>query len=222
MNFEDLKPFDMSGIAPLFPENADHAKDAGAELGESLKLTRRNEKHRLMHLLHVANAAKHLETLPGPAETFHCVMRGNYHAWDLVPATLKLASPATIVRLDVATLGFNNRNVTELAELLDAKQIGDVWFLCSCYFRDSSKAEFGYLQEHIAKERGGHVAAARSHAKLIMMELSDGRNFVVESSANLRSCHNVEQFTMCDSRELLLFHRQWIEELVTHAERPKA
>jgi len=221
MSLDDVKPFDMTGIVPFWPENAEQTKDAGIELAEGLRLIRRSEKHRTAHLLHVANAAKHLDTLPAPGETLHALMKGNFNAWDLVPAVLQLASPATILRLDVATLGFNNRNVAELAELMDAKQVGQVWFLCSCYFRDSSTAEFGFLQEHIAKARGGHVAAARSHAKIQLMELSDGRHYVIESSANLRSCHNVEQFSMFQSAEVLLFYRQWIEEFVNHAERPK-
>lgn len=221
MTLDNLQPFDMSTVAPFWPENATQTKDAAVELPDSLRILRQSEKHRTAHLLHVANAAKHLETLPEPGETLHALMSGNYHAWDLVPAVLRIASPATIVRLDVATLGFNNRNVAELAALMDAKQIGQVWFLCSCYFRDSSTAEFDFLQEHIAKARGGHVAAARTHAKLQLMELSDGRHYVIESSANLRSCHNVEQFAMFESKEVLLFYRQWIEEFVTHATRPK-
>ena len=42
----------------------------------------------------------------------------------------------------------------------------------------------------------------------------DGRCIVNESSANLRSCRNIEQFTMTHDRDLLEFHRQWMAEVM--------
>jgi len=49
------------------------------------------------------------------------------------------------------------------------------------------------------------------------MELTDGRCVVVESSANLRSCRNIEQFTMSHDRALLQFRRSWMLGLLTDA-----
>lgn len=40
--------------------------------------------------------------------------------------------------------------------------------------------------------RGHRCVAVRSHAKILLFEMSDGRSFAWESSANLRSCKNVE------------------------------
>jgi hypothetical protein len=65
--------------------------------------------------------------------------------------------------------------------------------------------------------RGHSIAAIRCHAKILLMELTDGRHIVVESSANLRSCRNIEQFTMTDDHDLLLFHRGWMLELLKDA-----
>jgi hypothetical protein len=45
----------------------------------------------------------------------------------------------------------------------------------------------------------------------------DASHYVIESSANLRSCRNIEQFTMTNDRELLTFHRSWMETVIDDA-----
>jgi hypothetical protein len=169
-------------------------------------------KRELLHLLHVSNAAKQLERLPAEGESIHCVMRGNYHAWDLIPAALQLAAPATIERLYVATLGFNDANARELVGLLDAGRIRRVTFLCSAYFRDASAETYRPLAEQLLA-RGQRVAAIRTHAKIQAYTLTDGRAIAIESSANLRSCRNIEQFCMTADRALFDFHAAWMDEV---------
>lgn len=177
-------------------------------------LKRPNAKRQTLRMLNVANAARELGSLPEPNETFHVVMRGNFHGWDLVPAVLRLAAPATIKYLLVATLGFNKQNATELLELLDTGKIARVTFLCSIYFQRSCPDEFNMLDAGL-RQRSHRLSATRSHAKILAMELSNGAKLVVESSANLRSCRNIEQFAMTRSDELYEFHKAWIEEVTT-------
>jgi predicted amidophosphoribosyltransferase len=168
-------------------------------------------------MLQVANAAKHLERLPESGESFHCIMRGNYNGWDLVPAVLRLANPATIETLYIATLGFNRQNAEELLSLVDAGSIRRVRFICSCYYRSVEPAVFDFL--HASLTRNGHRAVAiRSHAKILLFEMTNGAAYVIESSANLRSCRNIEQFCMTHDAELLRFHREWMDEVIGHCE----
>jgi len=49
------------------------------------------------------------------------------------------------------------------------------------------------------------------------MALSDGRRFAVESSANLRSCRNIEQITLTQAADLHDFHAGWISHVITAA-----
>ncbi len=184
-----------------------------ALVADNTRYTRIASKREMVHALHVANAVEHIDHLPAPGESHHCVMKGNYNAWDIVPAILWLAAPATIARLDVTTLGFNKDNAVELMSLHDARRIGAIVFVCSCYFRDTNAEVFGFLREGL-EARGQRVLAMRNHSKVILADLSDGRAIVVESSANLRSCRNVEQFTMTHDRGLLDFHRRWVAEMV--------
>ena len=46
-----------------------------------------------------------------------------------------------------------------------------------------------------------------------MLTLADGRRLTFESSANLRSCMNIEQVSAFGDPGLHDFHRTWIDEL---------
>lgn len=199
---------------PTLSEKADPSP-AGANWTEALpdncRHVRRNVRRRFIHALNVKNAAKDLDELPAGGESVHIIMRGNWHGWDLVPAVLRLADGATIDELTIATLGFNKDNAVELGQLLDAGQVRRVRFLCSVYFRDATRDVFKFLASELAT-RNGELLAMRNHAKLLLFALSDGRRLTVESSANLRSCRNVEQMALHNDPELYNFHAGWIDQ----------
>src|SRR5262245_61962979 len=208
---KSLNLTDMQMLYDASPEAA-RARNVAIGLPTDLKHERRAAKGRTLNLLHVANAAKHLERLPVPGEAFHVITKGNYSQWDLVPAVLQLAGEK-IVELNMATLGFSRSNIEALAGLLDSGAIGSCSFICSAFFRSVDRDAFDFMHAALSS-RGQRVASIRSHAKIPLFQLADGRNIVVESSANLRSCHNVEQFCMIHDRELLAFHKQWMDTLL--------
>lgn len=210
-----LPDFDLSRIKPFYADDAP-ARNAKIGLADDLRFSRAARKRHYQHLLHVSNAAKHIRALPAAGETLHCIMRGTYNAWDLVPALLQLAAPATIRHLHVATLGFSASNVRELIDLLDRRSIERVTFVCSLFFRCQTEDVWSYLHHQLA-ERGQQAVAIRCHAKILLFDLSDGRRFASESSANLRSCNNIEQFCLTHDAELHAFHRQWIEQVAADA-----
>ena len=140
----------------------------------------------LLDARRLQNAIEHIGRLPEPGEAFHLVTAKQYSLWHVVKATLHLAAPATIARLTVATLGFSRQNLEELLQLLDAGHIGKVDFLFSVYFK-SNEREICERLAHELTTRGQRVVAMLTHAKVLLIETTDGRSYVVESSANLRS-----------------------------------
>jgi len=217
---DSLHTLPVGDCKTLFGQASDRSRNACASLDGERKHVRRVERRAYLNMLRVANAAQALDRLPEPGETFHVVMAGNFDAFDLVPAVLRLAAPATIAVLNIATLGFNQRNTATLVALLDDGQVGRCTFICSTYFRSMSDGEPVYdeLYTALTTRPGGHrIAAIRSHAKILLFELTDGRCFTWESSANLRSCRNIEQATLTHDRDLLDFHREWILEVLADA-----
>src|SRR5207248_2150120 len=116
--------------APSIAE-AERVMDLQAGLAGDLKLVRRGLRRSSRDLRQLGAAEKHLERLPEVDESFHLVNAGLYALWQIVPAVLALASPATIATLHVCTLGFSKDNTEALFTLIDEGRIGHVVLLCS-------------------------------------------------------------------------------------------
>lgn len=186
-------------------------------ISANLSYRRKSARHKTLDALRVANAAKDLSELPRADETLHVITRGNWAAWNLVRAILRLSAPAIIDELFVSTLSYNQANTIDLLALLDSGQVRRVAFLCSVYFQKLNAATFNYLAAQLSA-RGQRIVAARNHSKIIAAALTDGRHIVVESSANLRSCRNIEQFAITNDAGLFTFHKNWMERVFRNEE----
>lgn len=162
-----------------------------------------------------SRAMDQIRELPAPGESLHCVMGGEYHGFDIVVAVQRLAA-AIVADLHITTLGFNRHNMSHLCGMIDAGQILRATILCADYFAASDAQTYLYARQELTS-RGARIAATRNHSKIILLAIGSDR-YVVESSANLRSCNNVEQFTLTHSPALYDFHRAWIERIHAHLE----
>lgn len=158
----------------------------------------------------IRKAVDLIDPLPEPNHALHVLLGDDFNAWELVPALLALKQ-AKADRLFIATLGFNKPMAKHLAELVTEHQVERAWMLCSHYFHATDKTLYRYAVDAM-RECGPRVriAYARSHAKILCMEIA-GEFYVVEGSANLRNCSNVEQMTITQSRGLFDFHSGWIQ-----------
>ena len=159
----------------------------------------------------VENAARQIKRLPTRHESIHCLMGGDYNGSDIVPAIQSLAGEP-IDELHIATLGFNKTNTAQLCGMFDDQVIYRLTIVCSDYFRQTSGDTYTFAEAELAA-RGQRIVATRNHAKLLLFRIGKAR-YVVESSANLRSCNNLEQFTLCRSDVLYRHHRTWLEAVV--------
>lgn len=180
---------------------------------DNLALRRKALKRATLDARQLQNAIEHILKLPQPGESLHFVTDGRFEPCDLIPATRKLSDPAVIKRLDVTTLGLNADNVACLANGMDQRKIEFCSVMVSHYFKSAEPTAYQNLKTEI-ESRGGRVNALRTHAKLILLEMTDGNHFTIEGSGNLRACRSIEQFVMTNDRELLLFHRSWLDEYI--------
>jgi len=158
----------------------------------------------------IRSAIELIDPLPETDHALHLLMGDDFNAWELVPAILTLER-APAARLFIATLGFNKPTVKHLGELVTARTIERVWLLCSHYFQATDKPLYRHAVDALAEVGPrAKVNYARSHAKILCMEIA-GKHFVMEGSANLRNCSNVEQVTITRSRGLFDFHAGWIQ-----------
>jgi hypothetical protein len=219
-NWTDSIPeMPLDNVPSFYNELEGEQKSAAVELEHDYKFTRTPTNRSMKDLTRISNAAKHLDTLPRPGETWHLISKGNFSQWDYVPAVLQLSPGSTIHYLGICTLGFSQSNLEQLIGLLDSGQVGEVDFLYSVYFKSVEKASCERLR-HELTSRGHRVGCCRLHAKIILMQLSGGDHFTIESSANLRSCRNIEQSTFSNDQGLLDFHRGWMNDLFENFKEP--
>jgi hypothetical protein len=159
-----------------------------------------------------------LPHLPARGEALHALMTGRYDLMVLLTAILERRADAC-THLRIATLSLKQRNAYELLTLIDAGKVARATVLCSEFFRDHNTAIYAGLQDELGKRPGGHrLAAARSHAKVVCMDLADGDRLILEGSANLRTNSNVEQFCLLNHAGLHDWHAQWIDRTVSRGQ----
>jgi hypothetical protein len=158
-------------------------------------------------------AGEALDVLPAEGESLHAIMTGLYDLLHLLIVLLgRFASPCATMR--VGTLSLSRRNVQEMAALLDDGKVRRLDLLTSDFFRKHDDDIFAELVQEF-HARGQRVAAARSHAKVVTMALEDGRRYVLEGSANLRTNHNAEQFALARDPDLHGFYDAWLAGMVS-------
>jgi len=210
--FCNLQSLDAAELPEVFPTAGGEARNVQIGVAEA-KHERRATKRRFLNQLAVANAAEALDRLPESEESFHGIMSGNFHAFAFLPAIIQLAGCAKVAEANIATLGFNESNTLELFDLLDRGIVQRCSFIFSCYYRSNEPQVADALISGL-QSRGHRVAVVRNHAKIILAELTDGRCFAWESSANMRSCRNIESYVLTHDRPLLEFHREWMMHLL--------
>jgi hypothetical protein len=196
---------------PTDPERIPPGTAAG--VGMRTRTTTPTERRRFYDLRNVPNAVGLIRPLPAPHETVHAIMGGDFAAWDLVPAIIELAQK-TAAELWVATLGFNARNSYHLATLIAEGTIGRATVLCSDYFAKADAPTFREAKSRL-ESVGSTLTSTRNHAKILALDMG-ADCYVVEGSANLRSCNNLEQITISNSRHLLEFHAGWIRKVAAN------
>jgi hypothetical protein len=166
----------------------------------------------------IAEAKAILEVLPVPGESLHAVVTARLDLSDVIGALLDQLGRCEQMR--IATLGFNERNLTAMLGWLDSGRVGSLSLVASIFFRSHKGALWTQTLKEF-RQRGQRTCCCHSHAKVVSMAFASGDRFAVEGSANL--CGNGsgrEQFCLVNSASLADWHSAWIEELLVKHEGP--
>ena len=163
-----------------------------------------------------AKALEHMLKLPPAGHDLVLMMTGAWHGFDLLGAVIHLVSPAHIEKLDIATLGFNRRQATQLGKYIDLRQIRKCRFLVSTMFRNRKPKDYKAL-ELVLTRRGQEIASRRNHAKLLLFQISDGRTFAAHGSLNLRRCNAYENIEISTDPSLHAFFAKFMDDAIEDA-----
>jgi hypothetical protein len=205
----DFRAVQPVPFGAMLAPRADGPNEGGERQGRRAFLSRIHRRR----FASLKAAAEAVDVLPDEGETLHAIMSGYYDLMHLLVVLLdRFGSPCE--RIGVATLSLSRRNIQELVTLHDAGKVRHLDLLTSDFFRKHDDDIFAELVSEF-HARGQRVAAARSHAKLVVMALADGRRYVLEGSANLRTNRNLEQFALTRDPGLYGFYDAWLDSMVT-------
>jgi hypothetical protein len=214
---ENLRTIDAAALRPAIDELAGLEKDTARKLPTG-RTTTRTARSIMIDARKRAAAIEDIGELPEAGEVVHLLTAKRFALFNVIEAVLHFRAPATIRHLAVSTLGFSSSNVQDLATMLDNGQVEKLDFVFSVYFRSLEKANCERLTSELGR-RGARIVALLQHSKILVIETTDGQSYVIESSANLRSCASLEQSTIFNDTALAAWHRAWIDGLFMEAKK---
>lgn len=153
-------------------------------------------------------AAALVTRLPAKGETLHFLMDGNFTLANVITVIQSLIGEPC--RLTICTLGLNDDTTDMLAAMLRDGRLAELRLAFSSYFRASDPDTAAHAVKTLT-EQGATVAVERLHAKLQLYRPARGRDrYVLETSANLRSCQCVEIAAITNDSGLFRWHDQWL------------
>jgi hypothetical protein len=164
----------------------------------------------------IAEAKETLAHLPGPGESLHALCTSRLDLSDVIGALLEKLGRCD--RLQIATLGYNARNLRAMLRWMDQRAVGELTLLASLFFRAHNGALWEETRQEFRK-RGQRSACCHSHAKVVTLSFASGARLGIEGSANL--CGNGsgrEQFALVNDAGLHDWHAHWISDLVARHE----
>jgi hypothetical protein len=164
----------------------------------------------------IREAKECLAKLPDPGESLHVIATSRMDLTDVINGLLERIGTAT--EINIATLGYNGKNLSQMLAWLDTKQVGTLTLLASIFYRSHNGEQWAYTLDEFRKRRQ-RAACCHSHAKVVTLAFKNGQRLSIEGSANL--CGNGsgrEQFAMINDGGLHDWHAAWIKELVTKYE----
>jgi hypothetical protein len=196
------------------PQRDARKRDQPVVITDDRRYIDKQTRHEFKNSLRRENAIDALGGLPDEGVAVHQLMSANYDSFDLVAGIMHYRPGVVVEEMFLASLGFNARNATTLIDYLKSGRVKTASILVSAYYEaNRAERDVCYSLETILPEYGGFYCAARSHAKLMLVKLANGEHYVIESSANLRTCRCIEQFTIYHHQELYEFHTSWIKEV---------
>lgn len=219
-------PQDKGGVAvpragKMKQPPKDPPKTAREETGVKTQETvwrRKPAARSYINAVGVGKCCEQFQRLPGPGESIHVLMGGDYHGFDIIPMLTELGG--TIETLHIATLSFSKGNTLALCELIDSGRVKACHLLASHMFSQKDPEIYGGCCAEL-RSRGQTIGMTRNHAKIVAAHIVEGPApgfYVFEGSANLRSCLSLEQLCLSNDEGLYGFHVAWISHCLTNPE----
>lgn len=125
---------------------------------------------------------------------------------------LQATKHSVIDELIIATYSINLKAISVFMNLLDTGLIKHFRLLLNHNMKFKMKGQDVVLLEEEKKRDNFEILKKYTHAKVTLIDQKD-RKLVISGSGNYSENPKIEQYTICDDKELFNFHKSWIEDL---------
>lgn len=180
-----------------------------ADMPDERILTKREARALYRHVSRREQAADLLENLklPEPGETHHVISNARYDFFNVIIAAAKQLAP--VQEFYGSTWTMSKYNVDDLITAMDQGTIEKVSILTGTYFKKRESSVYAQLITALAKHNQRY-AAFINHTKIALLKAGD-THIVFEGSANFTANPRLENYIVCNDRELYEFHQEWME-----------
>lgn len=173
--------------------------------GESLKA----ETSQIMYS--VAESGERLGTVLGGAlpvrEVYKCVSKAG--GFSAIAFILYVGATEPIKQLYVSSLRVGKREIYALDEMHGMGQLEQAHFLTGNVMRRNGEYNYADVMDDICAVNGWTVERGHNHSKIILMQ-TEKNWYVVETSANLNTNPQMEQFSFENNVHLFRFYKEHI------------
>ncbi len=215
-----------NSLSPSADTDAEtHAREfpIGSRIHRAREREQKRHRRRLRRVIRADNARDLVRAFPSaPGDSTHALIPGDFEFCNILTTMAEEIGPPDAVHL--TSLSVSKDNCVELERLLRAHPDCHWTLALSYFFKSTNKTIFAALEHKLCALPNFRLALGRLHTKIILWHVpSRGpdkpeRHLVIETSANLRACRNLEQVTVFECAELHAFHLEWISEFHRLAE----
>lgn len=173
---------------------------------EKIKSQKRLMKYISRHFKLVKNI-KQITTLPKKDESIHIVTQAAFNAWTFIPY---ISETEVIKNMYVSTYAISHTVIDAISVMLTKSLIET----CSIIICSVNVKRMSEIIIHLDRETERHNKFTwkhcSCHAKVTLIETANN-HYVIEGSGNFNDNAQIEQYMITNSRELFLFHKNWMD-----------
>lgn len=167
-----------------------------------------SKKYIERHYRKVIELKKEMD-LPKKDESVHIVTQNAFNSWTFIPYILEKEK---IINVIVSTYAISIKVITALSTLLQKDIIKYCYVLISTGIKNRKPSAVFNLEAESKKYINFDWGHYLTHAKVTLIKTANNF-YVIEGSGNFNENDKVEQYVICNCKELYNFHKEWIYDI---------
>ena len=152
--------------------------------------------------------------LPAVNESLHLISNGVFDFFTIAAILIESLGGKS-EHFYASTWTINQQTIMDLFDYYDTGKIGHIYILSDVTLKRRKPDGYAHLVDGL-RQRGQKCISNHNHSKVVLLN-NDDNYLSIEGSASFTTNPRIEQHVITNDKELWLFHRQWMQELLDNA-----